>query len=278
MWREYSHFQRFVSRQTWNCFCFARFAALPVTPGLWLWRCWDCALFSGCEVERKSRSKILRFHKKAWVMSTKLLPRLCLFSNAFNIDFRCPFWIFLGHLCLVKLPVVWLHQTLSKMDAFASLSKIGFPALYWEMKPKVSCEQSVWLPFVPRLTLKELSDYGVILAHDSSIWSASQNLWVHLLCFIYILCLSTCNQWRLKMFLCHPVSIRRAWQSGVYCCYMLLLWCVRQSLPWWSSMLATVGCTQSSDFTQGSWWWRYVSFHLYHWRSSLPQTCRCSWF
>lgn len=21
------------------------------------------------------------------------------------------------------------------------------------------------------------------------------------------------------MFLCHPVSIRRAWQSGVYCCY-----------------------------------------------------------
>lgn len=44
-------------------------------------------------------------------------------------------------------------------------------------------------------------------------------LWVHLFCFIYILCLSTCNQWRLKMFLCHPVSIRRAWQSGVYCCY-----------------------------------------------------------
>lgn len=61
-------------------------------------------------------------------------------------------------------------------------------------------------------------------------------------------------------------------------CLLLLLWCVRQSLPWWSSMLATFGCTQSSDFTQGSWWWRYVSFHLYHWRSSLPQTCRCPWF
>ena len=75
------------------------------------------------------------------------------------------------------------------------------------------------LRFVPRLTLKELSDYGVILAHDSSFWSASKDLTPGFIYFVSNLVFPHAAKWRLKMFQCHPVSICRVWQAGVYCRY-----------------------------------------------------------
>ncbi len=97
--------------------------------------------------------------------------------------------------------------------------EIGFPEFYWARKPKVSCKQSVFVAVCPEVDAQR----AFRLWCHTSPWfqllvsKQEPDSRVHLFCFKS--CLSTCSQWRLKMFQCHPVSICRVWQAGVYCRY-----------------------------------------------------------